>query len=132
MTSEATLADRAEYLYRKLVLLQHVFQPTDENDSVAWLNDGDAASSALRAAIREELDDLAEQALVLTKTPHPIREWRPGDGADDERWRALTDIERREVLSLASAYENLVARCETQQPEPDERANPTDLHFNAK
>src|SRR5262249_28564494 len=33
----------------------------------------------------------------------------PGDGPQDERWRALTELERREVLSIASGYENLIA-----------------------
>jgi hypothetical protein len=48
----------------------------------------------------------------LTSIPSPISEWRPGDARDDERWRALTEVERREVLALASGYDNLITWAE--------------------
>jgi hypothetical protein len=129
--SEATLVQRAAYLYRHLLLLQQLFQGADENDAAAWLvaaDDADAAACCV--GIREELEDLKEQARILATVPFPIREWRPGDGSDDERWRALSQIERREVMSLASAYESLIAWVEGQafpRPEPAERAEPRGL-----
>ncbi len=39
----------------------------------------------------------------------PISEWQPGDGPDDERWLALTELERREVTSMVTGYESLIA-----------------------
>lgn len=62
--------------------------------------------------MREVLNQLAEDARVLTTVPLPIGNWRPGDGADDERWRALTEIERREIASLLTGYETLIALIE--------------------
>jgi hypothetical protein len=123
--SEATLVQRAAYLYRHLLLLQRLFQGTDEGDAADWLLAAEEAeAAACCVGIREELDDLKEQARILTTVPFPIREWRPGDASDDERWRALSQIERREVLSLASAYENLITWAEGQafpRAEPAER-----------
>ena len=108
-TSEATLNQRTGYLYRRLLLLQRLFQASDDNDDAEWLGTGDEAKDlALCASVREVLDDLTEQARVLTTIPLPIRDWRPGDGPDDERWRALTEVERRELLSLVSGYEALI------------------------
>jgi len=40
---------------------------------------------------------------------HQESQCRQRGGPDDERWRALTEVERREVLSLVSGYENLIA-----------------------
>ena len=65
-------------------------------------------SSTLGEAICELVDELTEHARVLTSIPSPISEWQPGDGPDDERWRGLTEIERREVLAIVSGYENLI------------------------
>lgn len=111
--SEATLSERASYVYRRLVLLQRLFQVSNENENADWLDAGDAARSlALCSGILEVLDDLAEQARVLTTVPFPLKEWRPGDRPDDERWRALTEVERREVQSLVSGYEDLITWCE--------------------
>ena len=109
-TFEATLVERTGYLYRRLLLLQRLFQASCDSDCAEWLEAGDEASNlALCLSIREVLDELAEQARVLTKLPLPISDWRPGDGPDDERWRALTEVERREVLSLVLGYEALIA-----------------------
>jgi hypothetical protein len=126
--SEATLVQRASYLYRHLLLLQQLFQGADENEAADWLvaaDDADAAACCV--GIREALEDLKEQARVLTKVPFPIREWRPGDGSDDERWRALSQIERREVMSLASAYESLIAWVEGQALPRADSAERTEL-----
>jgi hypothetical protein len=115
ISSEATLVQRAGYLYRHLLVLRRVFEGADENDGGDWLAAGGATeATALRDGIREMLLELTEQARILTTVPLPIREWRPGDGADDERWRALTEMERREVLSLVTGYENLIAWAEGQ------------------
>jgi hypothetical protein len=112
---QATLAERAAYLYRRLLLLQRLFEPIEGTDTVDWFAAADETEAlALRAGIRELLDDLGRQARVLTTVPSPLREWRPGDGPDDERWRALTEVERREVLSLVSSYEALIAWVEGQ------------------
>jgi hypothetical protein len=109
---EPTLKERADHLYRRLLLLQRVFPDSREVDpeGVDWLGTGDGAQAmALCGAIREVLDELIGHAKALTAVPLPLSEWRPGDRSDDERWRALTELERREVMSLLSSYENLVS-----------------------
>jgi hypothetical protein len=60
-------------------------------------------------AVSELLDELTEHAEILTSIPFPISEWQRGDGPDDERWRALTELERREVASMVAGYESLIA-----------------------
>ena len=110
-TSEATLVERAGFLYRQLLLLQRVFPDSCEDTrSLPFGDDGDARS--LCFGVREVLNQLAEDARVLTTVPLPIGNWRPGDTADDERWRALTEIERREIASLLAGYETLIALVE--------------------
>lgn len=105
--SEATLVEPAGYLYRQLLPLQRVFPDAGEELRAAPVgDDGDARSLSL--AIREVLDQLAEQARVLTTVPAPIGHWRPGDGADDMRWRPLTEVERRELASLLASHEMLI------------------------
>ena len=110
-TSEATLVERAGFLYRQLLLLQRVFPDiSEDSQALPFGDDGDARS--LCYGVREVLNQLAEEARVLTAVPLPIGHWRPGDGADDERWRALTEIERREITSLLAGYETLIALIE--------------------
>ena len=110
-TSEATLVERAGFLYRQLLLLQRVFpEMSEDTQSVPFGDDGDARS--LCYGVREVLNQLAEEARVLTTVPLPIGHWRPGDTADDERWRALTEIERREIASLLAGYETLISLIE--------------------
>ena len=117
-TSEATLGQRAGYLYRHLLLLQRLFQGPDEDDSDSLATGDDAEAGAIRAAIRDVLEQLTEHARVLNTVPYPLREWQAGDGPNDERWRGLTEVERRDVLSLVSAYENLITWAEEQTHEP--------------
>lgn len=96
-------------MYRRLLLLQRVFEHV-EPDELDGTADGDRTHHlSLCAAIKEVLNELTEHAGILMTAPFPIGEWRPGDGPDDERWRALTEIERREVLALMSAFESLIA-----------------------
>jgi hypothetical protein len=110
-TSEATLVERAGFLYRQLLLLQRVFPDASEDTrSLPFGDDGDARS--LCFGVREVLNRLAEEARLLTTVPIPIAHWRPGDTADDERWRALTEVERREISSLVAGYETLIALVE--------------------
>src|SRR5262245_27600566 len=107
---EPTLKERAEQLYRRLLLLQRLFRTASAGDDADWVETGDKGRNvALCAAIRDVLDELAEHARMLTLIPPPLNEWRPGDGPQDERWRALSELERREVLSIASGYENLIS-----------------------
>lgn len=108
---EPSLKERAGLIYRRLLLLQHLFHAPDDDGDVP---DSDVciADAALGAAVREVLDELTEHARVLTSVPSPISEWRPGDTRDDERWRALTEVERREVLALASGYDSLITWAE--------------------
>ena len=73
-----------------------------------WLGSGGARDLELCAAVREVIDELAAHAEVLVSMPFPVSEWRPGDGSDDDRWRALTEIERRSVVSMLAAYDNLI------------------------
>jgi len=112
--AEPTLKERADHLYRWVLLLRRLFTVQGDGDDADWLAAGDAGQNlALCAGIREALDDLAEHARVLTLVPSPLGEWRLGDGANDDRWRALTELERREILSLVSGYESLIAWCES-------------------
>ena len=107
---EPTLKERTGLLYRRLLLLQHLFQAAIEADETDWLEKKNKdQNDALCAGIREMLDELTEHARVMTTVPMPIGEWRPGDGPSDERWRPLTELERREVLALLTAYESLVS-----------------------
>ena len=108
-TVELTLKERAGRMYRQLLILQRLFQRSREADDVEWVGAGDGARDvALCAAVSEILDELTEHAEILTSIPFPIGEWQPGDGPDDERWRALTELERREVASMVSGYEGLI------------------------
>lgn len=112
-STEPTLKERAGRVYRRLLLLQRLFHAAPEDYDGAVPGGGDdARQMAFVAAVREVLDELTEHARLLTSLPFPISEWRPGDGTDDARWRALTEIERREVLSLVSGYENLISWAE--------------------
>jgi hypothetical protein len=107
---EPTLKERTGLVYRRLLLLQHLFHVAIDADETDWLEKSDKhQNDALCAGIREMLDELTEHARVMTTIPMPIGEWRPGDGPADERWRPLTELERREVLALLIAYENLVS-----------------------
>jgi hypothetical protein len=108
-TVELTLNERAARMYRRLLILQRVFQPGQEGTD-DWQADDDGGSDmGLSAAVREVLDELTEQARIFATIPYPISDWRPGDGSDDDRWRALTEVERREVLSIIVGYDALVA-----------------------
>ena len=48
-----------------------------------------------------------------------IRIKRERSGPDDERWRALTELERREVASMVSGYEGLITWSESSAREHD-------------
>ena len=130
--SEATLVERANYLYRQLLLLHRVFRGDGGTD---WPGeDDDAHAPGLRASIRDVLDDLVEQAKVLTTVPSPLGDWREGDTPDDERWRPITEVERREMLSLLAAYESLIAWADAHaQPAVDlpQRSEPKSADFTA-
>ena len=107
---EPTLKDRAGQLYRRLLLLQRLFPTAPADDDPDLMDVGDKGRNVvLCAAIRDVLDELTEHARILTKVPQPLGEWRVGDGPQDERWRALTDLERIEVLSMVSGYANLIS-----------------------
>lgn len=109
-TADPSLKERVGRMYRQLLLLQRLFQLPRETEDAEWLGTGDETRDlALGSAIKELVDELAEHARILTSVPFPLSEWQPGDGPDDERWRALTEIERREVLSIVSGYENLIS-----------------------
>ena len=104
-STELTLKERACRMYRQLLILQHVFRQQSSDDEADEVADG----VVLREAVKEMVDELREHAGVLMSAPFPISEWRTGDGSDDERWRALTEIECRELLALISEYEKLIA-----------------------
>jgi hypothetical protein len=108
-TLEPTLKERAGRMYRQLLLLQRLFQRSQETDDAEWLGSGGGSRDvALCAAVREVIDELTAHAETLVSIPYPVSEWRPGDSSDDDRWRALTEIERRSVLSMLAAYDNLI------------------------
>ena len=107
---EPTLKDRAGQLYRRLLLLQRLFRAASADDDAELMDAGDKSRNiALCAAILDVLDELAEHARVLTMVPLPLSEWRLGDGPHDERWRTLTELERRELLSMVSGYATLLS-----------------------
>jgi hypothetical protein len=109
-TIEPTLKERSGRIYRQLLILRRLFPRHPEPEDVHWASTGDATEVvALCAAVGELLDELTAHARILTSVPFPLSEWRPGDGPDDERWRALTEIERREVLSIVAGYESLIS-----------------------
>jgi len=113
-TVEPSLKERAGRMYRQLLILQRLFYRSREADDVEWIAAGDRSRDvALCAAVSEILDELTEHAEILTTIPFPISEWQPGDGPDDERWRALTELERREVSSIVSGYEGLITWSES-------------------
>jgi len=113
-TVEPSLKERAGRMYRQLLILQRLFYRSREADDVEWIAAADRSRDvALCAAISEILDELTEHAEILTTIPFPISEWQPGDGPDDERWRALTELERREVSSMVSGYEGLITWSES-------------------
>jgi hypothetical protein len=100
-------------MYRRLLLLQRLFHAPREDDEDQSTGTDDAARDmAVGAAVREVLDELTEHARLLTTIPFPLCEWRPGDSCDDERWRALTEVERREMLSLVAGYDDLITWAE--------------------
>ena len=108
-SADPSLKDRVGRMHRRLLLLQRLLQSPGDTDGVPLLDTGDERrDSTLGEAICELVDELTEHARVLTSIPSPISEWQPGDGPDDERWRGLTEIERREVLAIVSGYENLI------------------------
>jgi len=113
-TVEPTLKERAGRMYRQLLILQRLFCRSREADDVEWIAAGDHSRDvALCAAVSEILDELTVHAEILTTIPFPLSEWQAGDGPDDERWRALTELERREVASMVSGYEGLIVWSES-------------------
>jgi hypothetical protein len=105
-----SLIERVGRMHRQLLLLQRLFQVPRDGEPIEWIASGDESKDvAFSAAIRELIDELTEHAQVLTSIPAPISEWQPGDGPDDDRWRALTEVERREVMAMVSGYENLIS-----------------------
>ena len=110
---EPTLLERAGRMYRRLLILQRLFHHRHESDEGEAIGGGDRArDAAFSAAISEVLDELTEHAEVLTSIPFPIGEWQAGNGPDDERWRAVTEVERREMLSMLAGYERLISWAE--------------------
>jgi hypothetical protein len=113
---EFTLKERAGRMYRQLLLLHQIFQQPSDPDA-EWSGAG-ASNTGLRDAIKEVIDELTDHAGILMSAPFPISEWRSGDGPDDERWRALTEMERRELLALVTRYEDLIAWSEVASSRP--------------
>ena len=113
-TVELTLKERAGRMYRQLLILQRLFLRSRAADEVEWAGNGDRPRDvALCMAVSEILDELTDHAEILTSIPFPISEWQRGDGPDDERWRALTELERREVASMVTGYESLITWSES-------------------
>ena len=110
-SADLTLKERACRMYRQLLILQQVFRQQSSEDEA-----DEASDVVLRAAVKEMVDELRDHASALMSAPFPISEWRTGDGPDDDRWRALTEIERRELLALIAEYEKLIAWSETAGP----------------
>ena len=110
-TGELTFRDRATRMYRRLIVLERVFQAVDRQDDVTPSKDADDTERGIAfcEGVRELLGELAQDAKVVTLVPSPMAEWRPGDRPDDERWCPITEVERREVLQLLHGYETLIA-----------------------
>jgi hypothetical protein len=105
--TDGTLGERAGYVYRRLLLLQRLFSPSDDSDDWAG-TEPRAQDTAFSLSVREALEELTEHARILTTVPFPLGEWRAGDSSDDDRWRGLTEIERRSLLSMIASYEALI------------------------
>jgi hypothetical protein len=123
-------------MYRLLVLLQQLFQVSRQTEDVEWLATGSSNRDlALCTGVKELLEDLATHAQILSSTPFPISDWRPGDSPDDTRWRGLTEIEVREVLAMLANYESLVAwgeKVTASLPEPAARTSDPVAIFQAR
>ena len=104
-TTGPTLQERALRTHRRLLVLERVFQKTDGLFQEREVNEAEAA---LCEGVREILAELAEDARVMSTVPLPFSEWRPDDGPLDERWRTISQLERREVSQLVRAYEDLI------------------------
>ena len=111
-TGEPTLRDRATRMYRRLIVLERLFQVAvarqDDGESSKDGDDGERGI-AFSEGVRELLGELVQDAKIVTLVPVPMAEWRPGDRPDDERWCPVTEVERREVMQLLSGYEALIA-----------------------
>ena len=110
--TEPTLLERVNRMYRRLLLLQCLFEQHRSDDTGLIATGDSEKDTGLSLAISEVVNEVAGQARVLTCVPQPISDWRLGDGPDDDRWRGLTDLERRDLWSVVSGYENLLAWAE--------------------
>ena len=107
--ADMTLTERSAHLYRRLAVLQRIFQTSEDSGTLDAPGGGDKTHDrALCEGIRDLLEELIDHVRIISTIPFPLSEWRPGDRADDERWRALTEIERREVLALVAGYDSLI------------------------
>ena len=107
-SSDLTLQDRARRAYQRLLILKRVFQGTGLLDEP----EVDESEAGLREGVRDMLAELAEDARIMSAVPVPFSEWRSGDGQNDERWRTISQLERREVRQLVRAYEELIESCD--------------------
>ena len=132
-TGETALRDRAARMYRRLIVLERLFQVAVAcQDEVESSEDGDGGEHGIAfcEGVRELLGELVQDAKVLTLVPLPMAEWRPGDRPDDERWCPVTEVERREVMQLLSGYEALIASGDALPRPQDVPAQSVDLAWH--
>ncbi len=133
VTGEPTLRDRATRMYRRLIVLERLFQvAVARQDDVEFSKDGDDGERGIAfcEGVRELLGELVQDAKVCTLVPLPMAEWRPGDRPDDERWCPVTEVERREVMQLLSGYEALIASGDAFPRPQDVPAQSVDLAWH--
>ncbi len=132
-TGEPTLRDRATRMYRRLIVLERLFQvAVARQDDVEFSKDGDDGERGIAfcEGVRELLGELVQDAKTFTSVPLPMAEWRPGDRPDDERWCPVTEVERREVMQLLSGYEALIASGDALPRLQDPPAQSVDLAWH--
>ncbi len=132
-TGVPALTDRAARMYRRLIVLERLFQvAVAGRDDVESSEDGDDGERGIAfcEGVRELLGELVQDAKILTLVPLPMAEWRPGDRPDDERWCPVTEVERREVMQLLSGYEALIASGDALPRPQDVPAQSVDLAWH--
>ncbi len=127
-TTGPTLQERALRSYRRLLVLERVFQK-----SVGLLREQEAneAEATLGEGVRDMLVELAEDARIMSTVPLPFSEWRSDDGPQKGGWHTISQLECREVRQLVRAYEDLIDYCEMHSiPRPAEDRSDMDARWH--
>ena len=104
-----TQRDRALRLYRRLLVLERVFQNTNGTHHE---QETSASEDSLREGIQGMLAELAEDARIVSTVPHPGSDRHQGDDHVDDRLdeerHSLSHLVRREIQQIVRSYEELI------------------------